>query len=119
MKRAKKQEAVAERRDWNSWCIGMASRLRGMREAGSRNLESIPPSGFDWLAVAIGNMGGIRGTCERLGVTRQTVYTWLSNGLGTLPFERVNQIAELGGIPLELLKQRMGPFAEMGGEARQ
>jgi hypothetical protein len=73
----------------------------------NKQLEQL--NNVDWLAVAIGRMGGPQAAAEELGVTRQTVYSWLAQGLGTLPFNRVIEIAEKSRSTLEVLKQRTGP----------
>jgi len=98
------------------------SRLKGRRqtiEESGRPFAVNPASAdFDWLAVAIGNMGGVAAAAEKIGVSAQTVYTWLAQGVGTLSFGRVVQIAELGRIPLEAFKQRMGPVDLTATEGR-
>jgi hypothetical protein len=69
-----------------------------------------PPGKLDWLAVVIGGLGGIKAASERFGVNPDTIVRWLERGVGTLPFNRVVEIANAGGLPVSLFRNRIGPF---------
>lgn len=68
--------------------------------------------GTDWLAVAIGNMGGIGQAARKMGVSRQTIYNWLEQGLGTIEFEKVVRLAKQADVPLDYIARRLGPWKE-------
>jgi hypothetical protein len=69
-----------------------------------------PPGEIDFLAAAIGRMGGVNAASKKLGVKPDTIVRWLERGVGTLPFSRVVEIAKAGGLPVELFRHRLGPF---------
>jgi len=86
---------------------------RGTKEA----IELPDPSGTDWLAFALGMIGGkpaagenhVQAAARVLGVTRQRIYSWLEKGIGHLTFNQVIDIANRSGITVEMLKSRSGP----------
>jgi len=63
---------------------------------------------IDWLAFAVGKLGGPAQAGEQLGVTRQTIYTWLADGLAPVPFGMVIKISMLADVPLDYLSKRVG-----------
>jgi hypothetical protein len=67
---------------------------------------------LDWLALAIGDIGGadgdmIRIAARELGITRQKVVSILEHGAGSLTFSQVADLSRRARIPMELF--RMGP----------
>ena len=65
---------------------------------------------FDWLAIAIGNLGGPAAAARALGVSRQTVYGWVDDGLAKASFEKVVMLSVKADVPLEYLAKRLGPW---------
>lgn len=72
---------------------------------------------WDWLGYAVEKMGGPSKAASKIGISRQTLYTWLEEGLGSAPFRKIVAISEVADVPLDYLKRRLGPFEEVGGEA--
>jgi len=104
--RQKKPEPP-ERVTWTQKCIGASEFVRGLRRMDKdAHIDPTKTQNIDWLAVAIGNLGGPADASLKLGVSATTVYNWLGNGIRRLPFERVIQIAEAGDVPIEFLKRR-------------
>ena len=66
----------------------------------------------DWLAVAVGNVGGIPQMARKLGVKSKMVIHWLDHGLGAVAFETVVKLAWMGDVPLEFLARRLGPWVD-------
>lgn len=64
---------------------------------------------WDWLAVAIGRLGGPSRAAEALNVSRQSVYTWLERGLGKVTFDKIYELHKKSDVPLEYLGRRLGP----------
>lgn len=64
----------------------------------------------DWLAFAIGRLGGPTRAAEKLGVSEQTVYTWLGKGLHKVQFSKMVALSKAAHVPLEYLGERMGPW---------
>jgi hypothetical protein len=88
----------------------IASEVRRMEAAG--RVDEARMKRIDWLAVAIGNLGGPGPATRVLGLSRQTVYTWLNEGLGKTAFEHVVALSNAADVPLEYLARRLGPWAE-------
>lgn len=86
----------------------MTREVRGRELAG--RMGEADMKGLDWLAVAIGNLGGVARAASTLHVQRQTVYNWLNQGLGNVEFSQVVEISKAGDVPLEYLARRLGPF---------
>ena len=74
------------------------------------DMAGVMISDIDWLAVAIGRIGGIKAAARRMKVQDRTVRNWKERGVGNLELNTVVQLAKLGGIPMLLLAERMGPF---------
>lgn len=87
---------------------GIGEQLRG-REMAGRISESTMRR-VDWLAVAIGNLGGPNRAAKRLGLSPQTVYTWITKGLRGVDFAKVYNLSKEGDVPLEYLARRLGPW---------
>jgi len=94
----------------SAWVDVVSRRLRGREVAGKIPEET--RKRVDWLAVAIGNLGGIESAALAVGVSKQTVYTWLDKGLARTEFSRVAALAEKGDVPLEYLSRRLGPWKD-------
>ena len=74
---------------------------------------------WDWLGYAIGKLGGPTEAAAKLGITRQTIYTYLGEGLADAPFRDVISISNLADVPMQFLARRMGPYEESeAGRAR-
>ncbi len=69
-------------------------------------------SKIDWLAVAIGNVGGVNGAAKRFNVQPATIYQWLNRGVGHLKFDRVVEISQAGNVPLDYLARRCSEFGQ-------
>jgi hypothetical protein len=64
------------------------------------------PGLINWLRVAICTLGSQSEAARRLGVTRQAVSLWLKpglNGIRNAPYQMVEHLSELSGIPLNLI----------------
>ena len=84
---------------WDRWCGYMA----GIAKKG--RTEDI-----DWLALAINRLGGPVAAAERLGVSKQTIYTWLESGIEKAGFGKIAKLSEQSRITVDMLKMRLGPF---------
>jgi hypothetical protein len=67
---------------------------------------------IDWLSVAIANMGGISRAAKVMAVSRQTIYDWLDDGIGTVQSSVVIKLARLSDVPLDFLAKRTGPWKD-------
>jgi DNA-binding phage protein len=76
-----------------------------MKAKGSTPPNHPPDAPWDWLGFAIHQMGGPGQAAQRLGVSRQTLYTYLEEGLGSAKFSTVLKIAKETRIPLEYLRE--------------
>lgn len=65
---------------------------------------------WDWLAYAVEKLGGPTKAAQAIGISRNTLYSYLAEGLGSAPFRRVVLISELADVPLEYLRRRLGPY---------
>lgn len=86
---------------------------QGLLKMRNMRLEVPSPEKIDWLAYAIGTIGGKGGVpaaAEKLGVEKQTIYQWLDRGIGHLTFNQVDDLATRSGIPVEVLRSRRGPY---------
>lgn len=72
----------------------------------------------DWLAFAIGRLGNPAAAARQLGVSPQTVYTWISGGLEKVAFGKMVRLSKLTHVPLELLAERLNAAAPLGAEQR-
>jgi hypothetical protein len=63
----------------------------------------------DWLAFAIGNLGGFAKTAAAVGVSRDTISRWLNKGLLDARVCDVLLLAKKSTVPVELLLKRTGP----------
>ena len=64
---------------------------------------------FDWLAVAIGHVGGIRPAAKLLGKSPITIRKWLAKGLLDTRLEDLLLLAKKGHVEIEHLIERVGP----------
>ena len=64
---------------------------------------------WDWLAFAIGKLGGPRKAAVAIGVPYTAIYEWLENGLATAKFLHVSKLSKLADVPLQYLSRRLGP----------
>jgi hypothetical protein len=87
---------------WGDWVAYM----EGLAE----NPDRVERGEIDRLALAVARLGRIEGAAENLGVSKQTIYTWLESGLGKAQFERVVRLSQASDIPIEALAKRLGPF---------
>ena len=94
----------------SAFLSGINEELRGREMAG--RVSETTTRGLDWLAVAIGNLGGPGPAARSLNVSRQTIYAWLSDGLAGVAFEKICLISSKGDVPLEYLARRLGPKSE-------
>jgi hypothetical protein len=75
------------------------------------NAIAVTPLGpIDWLAAAIGILGGPIPASKEIGVSRNLVYNWLDNGIGPAAFSTVIKLSRLTNVPLEYLALRKGPL---------
>jgi hypothetical protein len=65
---------------------------------------------IDFLAAAIGVLGGIVPAAKQLEVSRNSIYRWLDNGIGPAAFSTVIKLARLTNVPLDYLARREGPL---------
>ncbi len=79
-----------------------------MIKAGSPSVKG----SWDWLGYAVEKLGGPGKAAAQIGISRQTLYTWLEEGLGSAPFRKVVKISELADVPLDYLQRRLGPYDE-------
>lgn len=91
---------------------GVRAELRGYEEMGKPPRNGAIVNGTDWLAVAIGNIGGVGKAAKVMGVSRQTIYNWLDKGVGTIEFKEMVKLARIGDVPIEYLARRLGPWKE-------
>jgi hypothetical protein len=88
-----------------------------MKTAKAKNIGQLKDAKIsyelDWLALAIGEIGGadsdmmIRIAARELRITRQKVVSILEHGVGSLTFSQVADLSRRARIPMELF--RMGP----------
>jgi hypothetical protein len=67
-------------------------------------------SEIDWLAVAIYNMGGIKGAAKRMGVKTATICNWLKQGDRRAHGPNPSRNSERGNVPACTLLERRGPW---------
>jgi hypothetical protein len=104
------QKTKAARR-WGDYCRhffidGMGLMAEG--EGAAKRTRASETGDIDWLAFAVGKLGGPKQAGDKLGVTRQTIYTWLADGLASVPFGMVIKISKLADVPLDYLSRRVG-----------
>lgn len=84
---------------------GLAIDLRKREAMGKSEVERL--SSMDWLAVAIGNLGGVVPAAKALKVSRQTIHAWLTYGLADVSFDKIVRLSEGGDVPMEYLARRL------------
>jgi hypothetical protein len=100
------------RRNWTRWTLQMAAFVSAMQQE-VRKREHVGrvderTREFDWLAVAIGNLGGPGPAARAMSTSRQTIHNWLDQGVGHVAFDKVALLSQKARVPLELL--RRGPW---------
>lgn len=66
------------------------------------------PHRFDWLAAAIGILGGPEQAARELSISKQTVNAWLNRGLARATFDHVCELSSKSGIRTDFLRLRLG-----------
>lgn len=94
----------------SAFVSGLMLELEGREAIGK--LSEAKLRRIDWLAVAVGNLGGIGPASRVLGFSRQTIYTWLEEGLGGVSFDKVTKLSQMGDVPLEYLSRRLSVWKE-------
>jgi hypothetical protein len=89
--------------DWVEYMSGFAS-----------NPERSWRGPIDWVALAISQIGGgkIEAASAILGLTPQTLYTWLEKGIGQARFDRIVLLSRKSGVSLEMLAKRLEPVPD-------
>ncbi len=73
-------------------------------------MSNIRAPKMDWLALALGTLGGAAPAARACGASQKTVYAWLNHGLGKAAFDKVVKLSEKSNVPLEYLARRLGPW---------
>jgi hypothetical protein len=88
----------------------------GSVEQGVRRLRSETSRAINWVAIAINKAGGAKAVASQLGVSTQSVYKWMDQGVRQLTYERVERIAEITGFPVSVLAIWRGNGEQRAGD---
>lgn len=93
--------------DWVQFCY---DQWRWADEEMKKKNVAVVEGEWDWLGYAIHKLGGPGKAAVRLGISRQTLYTYLGEGLGSAQFRTIIKLSQLASVPYEYLAKREGPF---------
>ncbi len=88
----------------------------GSVEEGVRRLRSETSRAINWVAIGVNKAGGAKTVATRLGVSTQSVYKWMDQGVRQLTYERVERLAEVTGFPVSVLAIWRGDSGQRSGD---